>query len=575
VRIGVKEAGRYQEIFLHEAWWADVNEPYSIAKQFRFWLWGLSVWMYPRKDGSTSSGFQAMTDPVVPGFGPRRKIIVRLELLAISTLFLMAAFPLGLIVVLAKRLLNLSAPDFVQTMVNYVSAVKLYNQRRRYGTSFIFNKESDFLDTMEEPPRVSVRRRMVEMITDMVTQEQPYERWYVLAHSLGSVVAFNGLMEPGEMLANYLGKERWEKLTTNHFAGKRTGLAADAPFYFNSKTPVQPPEQKPVQAPAQAEALAEAQPPAETQLPAQAPPPANPSAPIPARPVWLDDNDIVYRHLILQNFKGVLTYGSPLEKFAAIWPARVPVNKTEPHFPATSEWINVYDPIDPVSGVLRAFTPADVPPHCAPELVNIGFAAHPALLYAHLRYLNLADKGAKDLGDAVAHWVLGHGSFRVPIPPRKRWFKPYQREHRWRWWRAGFQWIAVYLVIGWIGSIFVREAAEKLLPKAVKPYTSAVSNWLDTIAQGAANFIPDIVRNGWMWLNPVIRDLIADTFGFIGACVLITLAVGLFASVFVFKHDPDDITKPAAQKSHGKDEFKAADRVFGLVGDPHAKPGMD
>jgi hypothetical protein len=176
VRIGVKEAGQYRELFLHEVWWADVNEPYSIAKQFRFWLWGLSVWLYPRKDGSTSSGFQAMTDPVVPGFGDRRKFIVRCQLFAVSTLFLMAAFPLGLIVVLAKRLLNLSAPDFVQTIVNYVSGVKLYNQRRRYGAALLFNKESDFLDTMEEPPRVSVRRRMVEMMTDMVLQGQPYTR---------------------------------------------------------------------------------------------------------------------------------------------------------------------------------------------------------------------------------------------------------------------------------------------------------------------------------------------------------------------------------------------------------------
>jgi hypothetical protein len=27
------------------------------------------------------------------------------------------------------------------------------------------------------------------------------------------------------------------------------------------------------------------------------------------------------------------------------------------HFPATSEWINIYDPIDAISGVLRAFKP--------------------------------------------------------------------------------------------------------------------------------------------------------------------------------------------------------------------------
>jgi hypothetical protein len=587
VRIGVKEAGQYQDIFLHEVWWADVNEPYSIAKQLRFWLWGLSVWMYPRKDSSTSSGFLAMTDPVIPGFGSCRKIIVRLELFAVSTLFLMAAFPLGLVVVLAKRLLNLSAPDFVQTMVNYVSAVKLYNQRRRYGSALFFNKESDFLDTMEEPPRVSVRRRMVEMITDMVTQKQPYERWYVLAHSLGSVVAFNGLMEPGESLANYLGKQRWEELRAKGFAGKRRGLPAGSPAYFDSKAnvaPVQPQGQAPAQAPAQAQPL------------------AIPSPPIPARPVWLDDDDIVYRHLLLHKFKGVLTYGSPLEKFAAIWPARVPVNKTEPHFPAASEWINIYDPVDPVSGVLKAFTPRGVPRRCVPRLVNIGFAAQWALLYAHLRYLSLANSGAKDLGDAIAHWVLQNRSFRVPVAPRNRWFAPGEAQHRRRWWQAGFQWIAVYLLIGLIGSYFVLKAAEKLVPKAVSSLASAAWDWLATIVGGAANFLADIVRglrkllspvipdwvaNAWDWLanifrgaanfladivgglwmllNPTIQDWMANTFWFIGACALITLAVGVFASLVVFKRDPDDARNEDAQKIDRKFRFKAAASEFGLI----------
>jgi hypothetical protein len=31
-------------INVHEVWWADVNERYSLMKQLRFWLWGLSVW---------------------------------------------------------------------------------------------------------------------------------------------------------------------------------------------------------------------------------------------------------------------------------------------------------------------------------------------------------------------------------------------------------------------------------------------------------------------------------------------------------------------------------------------------
>lgn len=41
---------------IHEVWWADVNEPYSIAKQLRFWLWGLAIWSHPgQKHGRGAS----------------------------------------------------------------------------------------------------------------------------------------------------------------------------------------------------------------------------------------------------------------------------------------------------------------------------------------------------------------------------------------------------------------------------------------------------------------------------------------------------------------------------------------
>src|SRR5262245_55876099 len=534
VRIGLKEGGQYRELYLHEVWWADVNEPYSVAKQLRFWLWGLSVWLYPGKDASTSAGFRAMTDPVIPGFGLRRRIIVRCELFAVSGLFLMAAFPLGIGVVLAKRLLNLSAPDFVQTIVNYVSGVKLYNQRRRHGTSLLFHKESDFLDSLDEPPRVSVRRRMIEVLTDIALQDEPYDRWYVLAHSLGSVVAFNGLMESGESLANYLGKQRWADLVNKGFAGKR-GALVGSPEYFDSSSGG-----------------------------------AGGPAPIPARPVWLDSDDIVYRHLLLKNFRGVLTYGSPLEKFAAIWPARVPVNKTEPHFPTTSEWINIYDPVDPVSGVLRAFTPSGVPANCVPKLTTIGFAAHRALLYSHLRYLDLAKDGAKDLGNAVAHWVLGN-SFRVPAAPRSRWFAPYDGMHYRRWVSGAIQWVVVFFLIGLLGAYCVPWAA-KLLPASIRQYVSAAWNWVEGTFQAAADWVPDVVRSHWILLGPDTRELLARTLGFIGACALITLAVGIFAALFVFKRDPDDDKNKSARKSRRTSKYEPEANAFGLVCTP-AEPG--
>jgi len=553
VRIGITEGGQYREIFLHEVWWADVNEPYSIAKQFRFWLWALSVWNYPRKDSSTSAGFQAMTDPVIPGFGYRRKFIVRCQLFAVSTLFLMAAFPIGILVILAKRLLNLNPPDFLQTIVNYVSGVKLYNQRRRYGKSLFTNSESDFLDAMEEPPRVSVRRRMVEVMTDMALQEEPYERWYVLAHSLGSVVAFNGLMEPGEILANYVGKERWETLKGEGLAGPRTELPPGSPAYFDSGAAPQ------------------------GALPA--------TPPIPARPVWLEDDDVVYRHMLLANFKGLLTYGSPLEKFAAIWPARVSVNKVEPHFLETSEWINVYDPIDQISGVLRAFTPANVPARCVPALLNIGYSAHIVLLFAHLHYLNLAKKGSKDLGDAIAHWLLRDRPFRVPASRQGRWFIPYKTLHRLRWAAQAIQWVVLYLAIGVVGAYCV-PAAVKLLPKKIGDRAFAVWDWLEAVARTAGSWVnseitsfisvPGFVHDEWRWLTdrwmqlttPAVRDWLSWDLDFIVACAIITLIVGIVASIVFFRRDPDDTQRWARRNPLAKRAYQAANEQFGLACTP-------
>jgi len=272
----------------------------------------------------------------------------------------------------------------------------------------------------------------------------------------------------------------------------------------------------------------------------------------------------------------VLTYGSPLEKFATIWPARVPINKTERHFPADAEWINIYDPIDPVSGVLRAYTPDGVKPRCTPTLVNIGFSAHWALLYAHLRYLSLEDNGSKDLGDAIAHWMLDKRSFRVPTPPRDRWFEPYKGEHRWRKWLSAFEWFGVYVAFGAIGAKFVPWAVW-LLPNAVKsflsPYWSAVVNWRDALVQPLGNLIPDFVQRCWMWIPAFIREWSADTFWFIATCGVITLLVGIYARLFVFKRDPDDIVKAVAKKSLRKASFQPEAAAFGLIGNPVATPG--
>jgi len=261
-------------IEFHEVWWADVNEPYSLTKQLRFWAWSLALWTYPSKFGSTRPSAYARQNPAPPGGEARRGTgwtRVRLFLVALFAVVLAASF--GVLSFLAERLLKIKLPRLLETFVNYLAGVKLYNQKERMGGGLPAPGQ-DFLDTLNEPPRVSVRRRMIRAL--MQVAEGSYDRWYVLAHSLGSVVAFNGLMEVAYKWPGYFDEAAWVR-ARGRFAGPpRAGWPAPRG-----------------------------------------------ADPAPARPVWVQGDEIAYRSLIFENLHGLLTFGSPLEKFATIWPYRV------------------------------------------------------------------------------------------------------------------------------------------------------------------------------------------------------------------------------------------------------------
>jgi hypothetical protein len=307
-------------ILIHEVWWADVNERYSIAKQFRFWLWALAIWNYPHKLGTRHVTAARQAIPVIPG-KKRSEAYDRLRLYLLSTFFALLGLSVGWITFLASRLLNWQLPDVLRVLTNYVSAVKLYNQRSRFGPGLWWARE-EFLDSIDAPPRESIRRRMVRTICDVACNN--YDRWYILAHSQGSVVAFNGLMTPAYTWPGYLDEDRWYRLINNKMGGPSRGST-----------------------------------------------PAPGQSMQPRRPVWLAHDDIAYRQRIFRKFRGLLTYGSPLEKFVGLWPQRVAICR-EPAF-HNVPWINLYDPIDPVSGRLLAF--AHYPPECCPRPVDIGYSA--------------------------------------------------------------------------------------------------------------------------------------------------------------------------------------------------------
>ena len=368
VSVFVRETGQLTRIDVHEVWWADVNELYSLAKQIRFWLWTLAIWLIPGKLGSALPQALHVTAPGEQSASGR--LWIRMRLLGVAIVAVAAACSIGLVSFLLERLFEIQAPDVLRTFVNYVAGVKLYNQKGRRGPG-LPGSEADFLDTLREPPRVSVRRRMIRVLMRMAQGE--YERWYVLAHSLGSVVAFNGLMETAYTWPGYLEEKTWEaaRNATPPLAGAhKPGWAVVG----------------------------------------------DPAAP--ARPVWLTGSELVYRSRIFERLQGFVTFGCPLEKFAALWPARVPITK-EPAFRVGTQWFNIFDPTDPVSGVLTSFDVAD--PHCCPPPTNLGFAAGPFLLVSHLKYLR-ASASRKGLADAFAHWIVTGDSSRMGQGPD--WFQP-------------------------------------------------------------------------------------------------------------------------------------------------------
>jgi len=399
------------EIDFHEVWWADVNEPYSLIKQIRFWLWGLTLWIFPGKARIGLPGaVQTMVPPVTEGLF---WFWVRLRLFFVAIVAVGGAASVGMLVFVAQRLFKLDMPDMLRVFVNYVAGVKLYNQKQRLAGK-IWPTNQDVLDSIGEPPRVSVRRRMIRVIADVALAK--YDRWYVMAHSLGSVVAFNGLMETAYAWPGYLDTKRWTDLVDGGFAG-----------------------------------------------PAGRPLPAGLAPTRPQRPVWLGPDDVVYRGQIFDRFHGLLTFGSPLEKFAAIWPANVPIT-TAPAFQPQAHWVNVYDPIDPVSGILDSFRTPPPPPRGrveCPTLENVGYKSGPVFLLNHLQYLEPSKNNTRDtLVDWVADWLV-----TAAPPPRNplnypRFYDPRSATSKgrsawlWAWW-IGVA-IALFLAGGIVAPLVIK-----------------------------------------------------------------------------------------------------------------------
>ena len=389
------------ELHFSEAWWADLDEPITLGNFLSFVRWGLSLWTKPRYVENPLEGAKQMT---LPDYGeesgsPKVTLTDRVRLFG-AALIILLLFPLFSllrpILNLVRPILKLNLP--VQIFAQYFGDVKLLDQTA-------YKVKAPPLSDLEHPPRVPIRRRIIQALVKMRLRD--YDRWYVMSHGMGSVLALNGLMETEEAIPNYLGKGLWETWQRRFKAtGKQTSKA--------------------------------------------------PEVMMPSRPLRLDPDDILSRKVLFHNLQGFLTYGSPLSKFAVLWPWLTPLNKDESVFQERFEWINLYDPTDPLADQTQYFSFKI--PNLRPK--NIVYRTAGAFhLLSHVNYLAFRAGQPNLLVNQVASWLLSEDEFQSPTPgSSRRWPTPFWTQ----------LYISSRILLWWVVCGLVAGLLSRLVPKAVQ-----------------------------------------------------------------------------------------------------------
>lgn len=327
-----EEMQRWIDAHFHEVTWADLDMPDSLPNWVRLVGWGLAMPGLKLVDSTRT--FQARASHVcLPiRLSVVRRFFVRLELFGVSLLFFLMLTSINMLSWILRRLAIRFTPiERARVIIyDYLGDVKLYQD---------WAIRDDGLEALGEKSRAAVLRRAVRALAAMAgeVRHKRMDEYYLFAHSLGTVIAFNALMELGITLPNHFSEEEWAAL---------------------------PPEFK-------------------TQAAYDAPSPQKPR-----RPYWLGKRDAIDRGALFAGLKGFLTMGSPLNKFAAMWPAIVPVNREALANPVP--WINVADRQDIVAGNrISLFQSCD---NRAPDdiaglrLRNVIWADRLSLFTAHTSY---------------------------------------------------------------------------------------------------------------------------------------------------------------------------------------------
>ena len=361
-----KADGGEIEAAFREVHWADLD----LSRTWRRWVklvgWSLGisgVRLFVRS-GVGKPEEHGMCPPIPLNIW--RRLLVRLQLFIVSLMFLVALTTIDLFRWIVRRLsFRWQWLESARILIyNYLGDVKLYQDW--------FAHRGERMETLGEKSRVAIRRRMIRALVQIAKEieSRQLDGYYIFAHSLGTVVAFNGLMETDLALPNYLTQEEWLGLP----AVLKNKVAKPLPEY---------------------------------QMPKRAP--------------WLDKpktagkHDAINRKRLFQGLRGFLTIGSPLDKFAALWPAIVPVNGASiGAIPGGAPWFNVADVQDIVAGKLDQFAPCKRAPDIGGlKLKNFDWGDQLFFFLAHTSYWKASKGKRQRLIDRIVPWIEG-ASLRAP-----------------------------------------------------------------------------------------------------------------------------------------------------------------
>jgi hypothetical protein len=376
-------AGEHIEVQFREVYWADLDLPVSWRGSFKLLCWALGVsGLRFYTDARVGPAAQhGMCEPDYPQSGSAR-LWTRTRLFCISWLFFYIVISVFLLDWLLLRRVPLFN-NFRKLVHNYLGDVKLYQDW--------FRRDDDTLEAVGQKSRVAIRGRMIRALVATAAQmyatrkTEKLDGYYIIAHSLGTVVAFNGLMETGLALPNYLSREEWAGLPTK--LKQRTSKTA-------------------------------------------------PKVQMPTRRPWLMPRDAIHRGRLFDGLQGFVTLGSPRDKGAARWPCIVRTNAQGMSRKELIPWINVADLQDIVGSSIDLFK------RCPPangisglRKTEVGWADRWTLASAHTTYWKAKKRAHQPdrLVERLVPWLEG-GAFERPA------------DRMWPWLATAIYWVSLVIL---------------------------------------------------------------------------------------------------------------------------------